>query len=64
MRRTCVFTGLALAITLISIFSLSTSLSARAQPKLRDAPRNSTFPVTVVTSLTNASPRFPYLKEI
>ena len=36
MQRTCVFTGLALAITLLPIFSLSTSLSARAQAKPRD----------------------------
>ena len=36
MQRTCVFTGLALALTLLSIFSLSTSLSARAQAKPRD----------------------------
>jgi hypothetical protein len=36
MQRTCVFTGLTLAITLLPIFSLSTSLSARAQAKPRD----------------------------
>jgi hypothetical protein len=36
MQRTCVFTGLASAITLLSILSLSTNLSVRAPAKPRD----------------------------